>query len=210
MCDQTTSSHAVSNCVIPAPASQRPAVGQPFARRFSLAAWAVIAGGLLLMGGCDQGGSLPDIATVADFNRVISTSDRPVMIDFYKENCPTCVIQEDVLHRVAQEYGDRVVFAKFKIREATMMGSNPGFMEKYNLLWVPTTILFVNGRERQRWVLNHTEAEFRAELDKVVAPRTAQATGGGASSGYKAPILMNNQNQCVEGQGCPIVKPGTP
>lgn len=178
------------------------------ARRFHLAPLAALTLGLLILGGCGDTptGKMYDIKTVSEFNRVIATSGRPVMIDFYKDNCPTCVVQEGVLEKVSDEYGDRVYFAKFKIREATMQATNPEFMKRYNLMWVPTTILFVNGKERTRWVFNHTEGEFRTELDKVVPRRQAMNHEPPPAFSSTGAPGVPDENGCIPGQGCPVIR----
>jgi len=163
-----------------------------------------------LTGGCEmsrfsgsydsQGSRLIDIATVAEFDQKVLRSSRPVLVDFYKESCPTCVLQEAVLDDLAAEYGSQVIFAKFKIREATMVGSAPEIMDRYNLFWVPTVILFLDGRETRRWTLNSTHAMLRKGLSQTLAasgPVPNTRSGTGLPGGVK----------CVEGQGCRIERP---
>jgi len=128
----------------------------------------------LLTGGCSQG-TIENIPTEAEFDRRVVDTAGPVLVDFYKDSCPTCVIQEGVLENLAKDYGDQVKFVRFKIREVTMAGAAPEIMKRYDLFWVPTVILFVDGQEKERWTLNHPAEAFRPALDKVTA-RTAGET----------------------------------
>ena len=159
-----------------------------------------------LAGGCRAGieGKITNIPTVEEFDRTVNQPNRPVMVDFYKDSCPTCDIQEAELEKIVDDYRDRVTFVRFKIREATMNSPVPEIMERYNLFWVPTTILLVNGKEVQRWVFNHGQGEFREALNKFLTTgSTGVATATGtppAATGTSAagtPI-------CIPGQGCQL------
>lgn len=129
-----------------------------------------VALALLVGAGCEPGMSLAPIEDVHDFQRQVIEADGPVLVEFYKTSCPTCVIQEDQLAQLATEYTGRVTFAKFLIKDLSWSSTAPTLEERYNLLWVPTTILFVDGQERQRWELNHLPSEFRLALNELVGP----------------------------------------
>jgi thioredoxin 1 len=166
---------------------------------------------MALVGGCATEGKVQPIATTGDFQQQVIQAKGPVLVDFYKEDCPTCVIQEACLDKLADEYAGKVRFFKFKVREAYMVSSCPEFMDQYKLFWVPTTVLFVDGQEKQRWVLNHVAGEFRGALDEAsgrspAAPAVA-AVDGEVPAAAAWPTLMampGGNTTCVEGQGCPI------
>jgi thiol:disulfide interchange protein len=144
--------------------------------------------------------ALAPVEEVAELKQILATG-QPVLVDYYKESCPTCVLQDGVLEGLNGEYGSKVHFVKFKIREATMISSTPEFMEEQRLFWVPTTILYVGGVERNRWTLNHMASEFR--------PALAAASQGGAipvGSYNRVPARPADANQCT-GEGCPIIIP---
>jgi thioredoxin 1 len=108
------------------------------------------------------------LSGAADFGNLVQGAGQPVLVEFYKDSCPTCVGQEFLLDQLAQDYRGRVAFAKLKIMEANFTDICPEVTARYNLRWVPTVVLFVRGQEMQRWELNHTMAEFREGLDKVL------------------------------------------
>lgn len=184
-----------------------------------------------VLGGCTPEGRIPTAQTDGQLINVIAQSPRPVLVDFYKDNCPTCVVQEAELEPLLDEYAGKVTFVRFKIREATMAEVSRRIMDRYQLFWVPTTILFVNGREKQRWVFNHPASEFRAALTPLVgrpamastkynpawptasarpAPTTPAPTmsrtnslwGGSAWSGASG-SSASSAGQCT-GAGCPL------
>jgi thioredoxin 1 len=192
---------------------------RPAGKAFSACILVALGMALAMLGGCATEGKIQPIATTADFQQQVVEAKGPVLVDFYKDNCPTCVLQEACLDALADEYAGEVRFAKFKVREAYMLSSCPEFMDYYKLFWVPTVILFVDGQEKHRWVLNHGANDFRPALDEVsgkalaagpapVGPAGA-ATSGGALPAAVWPSLLavpgaQDQTECVEGQGCPV------
>ncbi len=173
-----------------------------------------LAAGLLaaamagVLGGCGQS-SLVNLNDEAQFDRQVVGSDKPVLVDFYKDGCPTCLLQESTLEPLAKEYAGRVAFYRFKIREATMVPANKPIMDRYNLFWVPTVILFVNGKERERWTFNHGAGEFRPALNAALAgtPPADNASGSGAQPAAHNKLAWPAANQCIDGVGCPIIRP---
>lgn len=176
------------------------------ARRTAGASLLACAALTVLAGGCANG-NLADIQTVGEFNRQVLQANQPVVVDFYKESCPTCVIQEACLEDLAGEYDGKVRFVKFKIRESNMAGSAPEMMDRYGLFWVPTAILFVNGQERKRWVLNHAAWEFRPALDEALGRPVASASpllGSFSAFGSRGPKLSAGNGEQCGPNGCPI------
>ncbi|MCY2925582.1 MAG: thioredoxin family protein [Planctomycetota bacterium] len=178
----------------------------------SAGVFAACAAAVLAAGGCGTQGKLANIPNQAEFQRQVVESKTPVLVDFYKDNCPTCVVQEAALESIYDEFNGKVTMVKFKIREATMAGAAPEIMDRYKLFWVPTMILFVNGQEKQRWVFNHGEQEIREVLNKVVAgaplpqnttPQSTATPGTGtAAAGAAGASDGEMEMKCIPGKGC--------
>ena len=78
-------------------------------------------------GGGGAGAKILTIKDEAEFERLVlrpspdaglrpaGPAARPVMVVFYKGGCPTCLVLYPVLKCLAEEYGDRVLFASFEI-----------------------------------------------------------------------------------------------
>ena len=160
----------------------------------------------VFLSGCAVG-NLETIANSKQLERIIARSPKPVLVDYYKGGCPTCVLQEAVLEGITDEYVGKVRFVKFKIREATMARTDPDFMTRNNLMWVPTTILYVRGLEFKRWTFNARAGQIRPVLDKVISqnrllipsdPRFLESFD----------ILKRPPDsvdiKCIPGQGCSI------
>lgn len=130
---------------------------------------------LALLAGCEMnpedlpGKNLRPIESLLDFQQQVLRTRGLVMVAFNKTSCPTCVVQEAVLDELAVEYRGRVAFASMKIMEADLRPTVPEVKQALKLDWVPTTILFVDGKEYQRWVFNHGNEEFRPVLDEVLS-----------------------------------------
>jgi thioredoxin-like negative regulator of GroEL len=122
-----------------------------------------------LLAGCDAGHSLTPLKGWAQFDAQVLRNPRPVLIEFGKDPCPTCDIQMAELDTLAPEFSNRVFFAKMIVAVGAGTTVEPEVRDKYNVFWVPTTVLFINGREVKRWELNHLAAEIRQTLNDELA-----------------------------------------
>ncbi|MCY2924403.1 MAG: thioredoxin domain-containing protein, partial [Planctomycetota bacterium] len=77
---------------------------------------AAVTGLALGAAGCGGGGQskFTDLKTTEEFDREVVRSKKPVIVDFYKDACPTCVIQEAETEKIIDDYREQVVFVKFK------------------------------------------------------------------------------------------------
>lgn len=72
--------------------------------------------------------------------------DLPVLVDFWTEWCGPCLMMEGVIKDFAKSHQAKVRVAKV---DATI---NPKLTKKYNVMGYPTLMLFINGREVNRFV----------------------------------------------------------
>jgi thioredoxin 1 len=110
---------------------------------------------------------------VADFQAALASS-QPVVVDFYKGGCPTCLALDPTMNDLARQYDGRAVVARFEIMKPYFVVTAPELKERYDIAMVPTVILFVKGKEQARWVMNYTIGDYQRELDKLVPPPPAK------------------------------------
>jgi len=80
------------------------------------------------------------------FDKEVLKSQKPVLVEFGAVWCQPCRILEPVLEELAKEWGENVKVAKLDVDEATQLTMN------YQILSVPTTMLFKNGEVLERIV----------------------------------------------------------
>jgi thioredoxin 1 len=84
--------------------------------------------------------------TDSNFEEKVLKSSLPVLVDFWATWCGPCRMAAPVLDELSEEYKDKVLIAKIDV------DANPQSAQKYNVLSIPTTILFKNGEEIDRQV----------------------------------------------------------
>jgi thioredoxin 1 len=157
---------------------------RPLAAVAGLLTCAVLA---LLATGC-AASNIHEIKDIEDFQNVL-ISETPVMVDFYKGGCPTCVALEPTLNELAAEYKGKIIFARFKLMEPYFKVTSEELRKKYDVAYYPTEVLFVKGEEKKRWVLEYNKDKYTAVLNEVAGAPTPQepAPKGGAAAHPAAP-----------------------
>ena len=76
---------------------------------------------------------------------VLSIShEKPVLVDFWAEWCPPCVVVAPLLELVIKEREGEILLAKLEVDE----GENMKLAGRYQVRGFPTIILFENGEEK--------------------------------------------------------------
>lgn len=80
-----------------------------------------------------------------NINEIIS-NNRVVVIDFWANWCAPCHLYEPIFEKVAEKYKGKAVFGRLDV------DANPKTADKYNVLNIPTTLIFVNGEVKESLV----------------------------------------------------------
>jgi thioredoxin 1 len=83
--------------------------------------------------------------TEENFSEEIGKATQPVLVDFWASWCGPCQMMAPVLENIAQEFDGRVVVGKLNVDE------NRNTAGKFNVMSIPTLILFKNGQEAARF-----------------------------------------------------------
>lgn len=84
--------------------------------------------------------------TDKDFEGKVVKSGIPVLVDFWASWCGPCKMAEPVLEELSEAYKGKVEIAKLNVDE------NPASTGKYQVMSIPTTILFKQGKELGRQI----------------------------------------------------------
>ena len=88
---------------------------------------------------------LADI-TNQDFETKVLKASKPVIVDFWASWCGPCKLAGPILEALADEYKGKVEIYKINIDE------HQENAQRYNVMSIPTTILFKDGKEISRQI----------------------------------------------------------
>lgn len=69
-----------------------------------------------------------------------------VLIDFYAEWCQPCRMQDPIIEKLKEKFGDKVEFKKIDVDEDGRL------VDKYNIRAVPTLIIEKDGKVFKKYV----------------------------------------------------------
>ncbi len=84
--------------------------------------------------------------TDATFEAEVLKSDVPVVVDFWAPWCGPCRMMAPVLDAAAEKLGGAFKFAKINSDD------NPQMPRKYQIMAIPSLLVFVKGEEKDRTV----------------------------------------------------------
>lgn len=81
-----------------------------------------------------------------NFEQEVLKSEKPVLVDFYADWCGPCQMMGPVIEEIAEELNEKAKVGKINVDE------NPEIAVEYNVMSIPTLIIFKDGKEIKRFV----------------------------------------------------------
>jgi thioredoxin 1 len=100
--------------------------------------------------------------TEATFNEEVGSSPVPVIVEFWAEWCPPCKLIAPILDSIAADFADRLRVYKVNSDE------RPDLARRYEVLSVPTILVFSQGALVRRMVGARSQARLLQELADVL------------------------------------------
>ena len=97
------------------------------------------------------------------FESEVLQSDTPVIVDFWATWCGPCKMIAPILEEIAVEFGDKVKVTKLDV------DSNNQTAGKYNIMSIPSVLIFQNGEVVDQIVGAVPRAPLVDRLQKVLA-----------------------------------------
>lgn len=93
-----------------------------------------------------------------NFEKEVLRSDKPVVVDFYADWCGPCKMAGPILDKLADEFKGKIKVVKINIDESQELA------QKYQVMSIPTVIVFNKGKERERKIGFPGEEGYRTMI----------------------------------------------
>ena len=97
------------------------------------------------------------------FEKEVTKSSMPVLVDFWAPWCGPCRIVGPTLDKISNEYSGKLKFSKINVDD------NQEISAKYDVRGIPCMIIFSKGNEVDRIIGAYSESELRKKIDLILA-----------------------------------------
>jgi thioredoxin 1 len=106
-----------------------------------------------------------------DFDSTVLQSEVPVFVDFYADWCGPCNMIAPTIEALSEEYAGKVKFVKINV------DNNQQLAMKYDILSIPTSILFEKGTVKDSLIGAYPASAYRQRINHALTlSRQAQAS----------------------------------
>jgi thioredoxin 1 len=100
--------------------------------------------------------------TDANFDSEVLNSKMPVLVDFWAVWCGPCQMQGPIVEEVAKAMTGKAIVGKLNVDE------NPATAQKFNIMSIPTIMIFKNGTVVKQFVGVQSKEALMGELNKLI------------------------------------------
>ncbi len=97
-----------------------------------------------------------------NFDQTVLQSGKPVLVDLWAAWCKPCLMVAPIIDELAEEFDGRVSFVKLDVDQ------NPKTAARYNVMSIPTILIFKDGQPVSHMVGLRPKEELRRSLDAVL------------------------------------------
>jgi len=110
---------------------------------------------------------IQEIIATSDFHQFVLKSELPVLADFWAPWCKPCMLMGRILDKLDSQYQDKLKCVKINV------DVNAYLANKYDVVSIPTILLFRNGKLVKRFVgvthLLEIEKALLRELSRPIS-----------------------------------------
>ena len=97
-----------------------------------------------------------------DFDEKVLKAKNPVLVDFWATWCRPCLMVAPIVDELAETYSGKIDFVKVDVDQ------NPKTAASYNVMSIPTILIFKNGKPVSHMVGLRPKAELARNLDTAL------------------------------------------
>ena len=97
-----------------------------------------------------------------NFDQTVLQAETPVLVDFWATWCRPCLMVAPILDELAEDYSGRITIARVDVAQ------NPKTAARYNIMAIPTMLLFKEGKPVANIVGFKPKAELKHDLDAAL------------------------------------------